>query len=106
MATFSDDVVWRVGGHNALSGVHRGREELGRWFQKVFELGGGEDFRAQPEDILGDDHFVMVFLRIRARRADETYEGMIPNAFRIVEGKIVESWFIPDDQARFDAFWS
>ncbi len=105
MAPYAEDVIWRVGGQNALSGVHRGRQALLEWFGKVFEL-GGEAFEIRADDVMAEDRYGMMFLSVKARRGDEVYEGTVPNAFRFEDGKIVESWFIPDDQTRWDAFWS
>src|SRR5262245_15372442 len=41
MSNFADDVVWRTGGDNALTGIRRGKDEVVRWFRTWDEKTGG-----------------------------------------------------------------
>jgi ketosteroid isomerase-like protein len=106
LANFADDVVWRTGGDNALTGVRRGRDEVARWFRTWDEKTAGSHM-IEPVDVLADDRHLVVFLRIKAEREGASLNVIVANAFRIgSHGRFTESWWLPDDQAAVDRFFS
>ena len=56
MATISDSVEWVVPGDSALSGVYRGKEEVGGLWAQIGEKG----FRTEPREFLADGDKVVV----------------------------------------------
>jgi ketosteroid isomerase-like protein len=106
LANFADDVVWRTGGDNALTGVRRGKDEVARWFRTWDEKTGGSHM-IEPVDVLADDQHLVVFLRIKAEREGTSLNVIVANAFRIgSDGRFTESWWLPDDQSAVDRFFS
>ena len=106
LANFADDVVWRTGGDNALTGVRRGKDEVARWFRTWDEKTGGSHM-IEPVDVLADDRHMVVFLRIKAERDGGSLKVIVANAFRIgYDGRFTESWWLPDDQSAVDRFFS
>lgn len=106
LSNFADDVVWRTGGDNALTGVRRGKDEVARWFRTWDEKTGGSHM-IEPVDVLADDRHMVVFLRIKAEREGASLNVIVANAFRIgSDGRFTESWWLPDDQSAVDRFFS
>jgi uncharacterized protein len=56
MANIADAVEWVVPGDNALSGVYRGKEEVGGLWAQV----GQKGFRTEPREFLADGDKVVV----------------------------------------------
>ena len=106
LANFADDVVWRTGGDNELTGVRRGKDEVVQWFRTWDEKTGGSHV-IEPLDVLADDAHLVVFLGIKAERDGASLDVKVANAFRLgPDGRFTESWWLPDDQAAVDAFFS
>jgi ketosteroid isomerase-like protein len=106
LSGFAEDIVWRTGGNNALAGTYRGRGELARWFETWNDWTGGTH-RITPVDVLADDDHLVLFLHISAQRDGETLDVEVANAFRVdAEGRWKESWWLADDQAAVDSFFS
>ena len=106
LSHFADDVVWRTGGDNQLTGVRRGKDEVAEWFRLWDERTGGSHV-IEPVDVLADDRHLVVFLRIKAEREDASLNVTVANAFRTgPDGTWTESWWLPDDQAAVDRFFS
>jgi ketosteroid isomerase-like protein len=106
LANFADDVVWRTGGDNELTGVRRGKDELVTWFRTWDEKTGGSHV-IEPVDVLADDRHLVVFLRIKAEREGASLNVKVANAFRLgPDGSFKESWWLADDQASVDRFFS
>jgi ketosteroid isomerase-like protein len=106
LSYFADDVVWRTGGDNALTGVRRGKDEVVRWFEIWDEKTGGSHV-IEPVDVLADDRHLVVFLRIKAEREGASLNVKVANAFRLgPDGSWKESWWLADDQEAVDRFFS
>lgn len=56
MATLSDAVEWVVPGDSALTGVYRGKEEVGGLWAQI----GQKGFRTEPREFLADGDKVVV----------------------------------------------
>jgi uncharacterized protein len=106
LSTFADDIVWRVGGANALSGTHRGKEDIAAWFAKLRELSGGT-LRVEPLDAVADDDHLAIFLHITGHKNGKSLDVKVVNAFRVdPDGRWKESWYAPDDQTAWDRFFT
>lgn len=106
MATFSDDIVWRSGGSSALSGTYRGKDEVAGWFGTIRRF-AGDTIDVEPVDVLADDEHLTIFLHITAKRDDQVLDVEVANAFRVdPDGRWKESWYLPNDQAAWDRFFS
>lgn len=103
---YADDAVYRVAGNNLVSGVHRGRDEIQRFFQRLGEVTEGT-MNVEVLDVLGsDDRAVMIF-RVTATRQGKSLDDTGTMAFRLnEEGKFVESWLLYSHQAAYDEFYS
>jgi ketosteroid isomerase-like protein len=67
LSTISDSVEWVVGGDNALTGVYRGKDEVGGMWAKLGERG----FSTEPSEFLADGDKVVVLTTWRVD-GDET----------------------------------
>jgi ketosteroid isomerase-like protein len=106
LSTFADDIIWRVGGANPLSGTHRGKGEVGAWFAKLRELSNGT-LHVEPVDAVADDDHLAVFLHITGQKDDKSLDVKVVNAFRVdSDGRWKDSWYAPDDQNAWDRFFS
>jgi ketosteroid isomerase-like protein len=106
MATFSDDIVWRSGGSSALSGTYEGKDDVARWFATIRRF-AGDTIDVEPVDVLADDEHLTIFLHITAKRDDQVLDVEVANAFRVdPDGRWKESWYLPNDQAAWDRFFS
>ncbi len=103
---FSADVTFVVPGHSALSGTHRGRDQLGeRFFSRMYELSGGT-MKTEVEEVLANDHRMVLFLRLTAERDGERlnvtiagfHDDLGPDGWR-------KATLLPDDLGAFDHFF-
>jgi ketosteroid isomerase-like protein len=97
-----ENVVWHTAGNGPLSGDHRGREEVLAVLAKGVEL-------AVPEfdvhDVAaGDDHVVSVLDVAWRRPGGETFSSRAVQVFHVSDERVLESWFLAEDQAGLDAF--
>jgi uncharacterized protein len=96
------NIVWHVGGTSSFAGDYRGREDVLAFFAKSVQV-------AVPEfdihDIAAGEDHVVTLLNGTWRRPDgATFEAKAVQVFHLTGGKALESWFLVDDQAGFDAF--
>jgi ketosteroid isomerase-like protein len=105
LAMHSEDVVMHVPGEGPLSGDHRGREGIAAVFQRELSM-LDEPPRLEPVDQLGsDDHAVTIVIQ-HLRRGGTDYAGRQTVLARVEGGRLAEVWFLPEDQAAFDAFFT
>ena len=106
MSMYADDAVYHVPGKNSISGSYRGRDEIRAFFIRLAELTQGT-FRAGVDELLADDSHVFMFWWSSARRGDKTLDARGGMGFKVnPEGQFTESWFLYDDQAAYDDFYS
>ena len=102
----ADDAVYRVPGKNMVSGNYRGRQEIRDFFIRLAEVTGGT-MRLGLQDIMGDDHHVVMFWTLYAERNGKSLDAHGAMPFKLDDdGKITESWFLYSDQAAYDDFYS
>lgn len=105
-AQLTDDVVWHVPGKNLLSRDYRGPDEVLGFMAHVRELSGGTA-RPQLLGVLANDGWAVALVRMFAEREGRQLDGSFQAwAYRIVDGKIAEFWFLVEDRYEVDAFWS
>jgi len=103
---FSDDVIWHVGGNNAQSGEHRGKEKVFGMFSMLAERSGGTAL-LQPTETVVDDWFAVALAEVHG-----TFDGeALDNAraamvLRIEDGRFTEIWSHHYDQEEMDQLWS
>jgi len=106
LARMTDDAVYRVPGHNLVSGNYRGKQEIRDFFMRLFEVTGGT-MRLGVDDVMGDDHHAVMFWTLTAERNGKSLDAHGAMAFKLDdEGKFTESWFLYSDQAAYDDFYS
>lgn len=100
---FADDVVFHIPGRNALSGDHRGKQEvLTRLFQAWEEAFGGLEIRVH--DLLATDDHVVVLSDRRATRDDRTLDMRAATVYHVRDGRIAEAWLFEWDPYAIDEF--
>jgi ketosteroid isomerase-like protein len=102
---FADDIVWHAPGNSPLSGDYKGRDSVLALFGKSAELSGGT-LNVEVHDILANDEHGVALTRSTAQRGGKTLDDNGVQVFHIRDGKTVETWFHPGDQAANDKFWS
>jgi ketosteroid isomerase-like protein len=102
---FADDIVWHSPGNSPLSGDYKGRDSVLALFGKIAELSGGT-LKVEVHDILANDEHGVVLTRGTAQRGGKSLDDNGVQVFHLRDGKAVESWFHPGDQAAADRFWS
>jgi ketosteroid isomerase-like protein len=108
-ATYAPDAVMHVAGTNPLSGTYRGHAEIAGQQRRQFELLGstGSARIEPPEAILASDSRAMIFFRAICEREGKRLDAVFVFAFTAgPDGRWQELWFLPDDQAAYDRFWS
>jgi uncharacterized protein len=105
-ALLAADVIWHVPGRNLVSKDYRGPDEVIGFLARVRELSGGSA-RPQLLSVLANDAYALALVRVFAEREGRKLDGSFQAwAYRIVDGKIAEFWFLVEDRYEVDAFWS
>jgi ketosteroid isomerase-like protein len=99
---YTEDVVVHVGGTSKLAGDYKGRDELQALFGRFMEAIG--DYSFENHAYLADDEHGCTLQHAKATRDGETFEldEAFINHFR--DGKVSEFWYLPVDQAGYDAW--
>jgi uncharacterized protein len=101
---FSDDVVLHFAGNNRVSGTYRGVDAVVDALQRANEGGGPQ---AEVEAVLASDQHVMIFFRATGEHGGTSLDVVLAEAMKLdTAGKVTEVWFLANDQAAYDAFWS
>jgi ketosteroid isomerase-like protein len=61
--------------------------------------------RLVPDQMIADGSLVVALVRWSATMRDRTMEGLEAAVYKVLDGRIVEAWFHPGDQAASDAFF-
>lgn len=103
---FSDDVIWHVGGNNALSGEHRGKEKVFGVFGTLAERSAGTA-RLQPTDTIVDDWFAVALAEVAGTFDGEALDNArVATVLRIEGGRFTEIWSHHHDQKEMDRLWA
>jgi RNA 2',3'-cyclic 3'-phosphodiesterase len=100
----SQDVVWRVPGHSAIAGEHRGIDAVLAYFAKRRAMTDAT-FRVTVHGtaLIGDR--VVQLAGGRAERDGGTVAWETAGVFRVAGGLIAECWLVPFDLYAFDEIW-
>jgi ketosteroid isomerase-like protein len=102
--TFSEEAVLHFAGTNRLSGTYRGVDAVTDALLRASQGGGTQ---AEVEAVLASDEHVMVFFRATGAHGGTTLDVVLAMAIKNdAAGKLTEIWFLANDQAAYDAFWS
>lgn len=104
-AMLAEDVSW----HDPYPPPHGGDlvgadAVFGDIFEKAGELTGGTT-RLRLRDVIADDKLALALVHWSSTYRGRTMEGTEAAVYRIREGRIVEAWFHPADQAASDEFF-
>jgi ketosteroid isomerase-like protein len=106
VAALADEIVWRVGGVNAMAGDHRGRRAVVEFLRRTTELTAGS-YRSTLRYVLADDEHAVAVYRASGSRPDGREIDIDQILLcRVEGGRLAEVVAVPTDQAAFDAFWS
>ncbi len=96
--------MYHLPGRQLGGGDLRGREAIltrGREYAASFD----EPSRSEVLDVVANDDFAVTFERFHAKRHGRTLDQTIRGVWHLREGRAVELWAHPEDQAACDAFW-
>jgi hypothetical protein len=94
---FDDDIKWHTSGTSVLSGDFKGKDAVFAFFGKLMELTEGT-FHQEIHAILADDDHVVVLVD-NGQQKPRPFTGQAVFVFHVRDGKAVECWDIPADQA-------
>lgn len=94
---FDDDIQWHSAGTSILSGDFRGKAEVFGLFGKLGEVTEGT-FHEEIHAILADDDHVVV-MTDNGQDKPRPFSGQQVFVWHVRDGKAVECWVIPTDQA-------
>jgi len=97
-----ENIVWHVPGTSSLAGDYHGREQVLGFFARSVQL-------AIPEfdihDIAAGEDHIVALLNTTWRSPDgSTFASRGVQVFHVDGDQAIESWFMAEDQAGFDAF--
>jgi ketosteroid isomerase-like protein len=98
-------ILWHVPGRGPLSGNYLGHQQVVAFFQHFQELSGGT-FRIRIDDVLANEHRVLVLVTESARRRNREWSSAQVHAWTIEDGKASVFWQFQGDQQTEDEFWS
>ncbi len=87
-----------------LSTDLQGKEAILDFWGKVMEM-GGQAFEVH-DAVAGDDHAVALVDTTFTRPDKGTLEMRQVWTFHCADGKITDGWFVNEDKAAADEFWS
>ena len=104
---FAPDIVHAVPGSSAVSGDHKGPQNVLAMYGKLAELSGGS-VRVELEDVLSGwrQRHVIAIHRADAERNGQTLAVREALLFTIVDGKVTEIQDFFGDIGAADSFWS
>ena len=102
---FAEDAVWTVPGRSAMSGVHRGREEIFRFLARLPKETDGT-YGSTLRDVLASGDRAAALYTARGTRRGRTLELDQVLLFRIEAGLVHEVLALPSDPEAFEEFWA
>jgi ketosteroid isomerase-like protein len=101
----ASDAVQRMPGDNAVSGEHKGRDNILAMYGKLGELTGGT-FRAVIDQIYANDDRVVAIYRGTAERGPKKLDTLRALVFEMQNGKIAGLDDMSSDTAIDDDFFA
>ena len=100
---YTDDVQVHARGKNKLAGDYKGKDKLQELFGQFMEA-MGEDYSFENHAYLADDEHGIILQTSKSQRAGKTFEIQEAFIMHFQDGKVSEMWYVPLDQAAFDAW--
>ena len=97
------DLVLHFPGNNILSGDHHGPEGARAFNQTLRDRSDGT-IRFEVLDVVGGDAHTFLLFVATAEREGRTYSWRAVSVYRIVDGKLRETWIHPFELDEVDAF--
>ena len=94
---FDDDIQWHAAGVGPLSGDYKGKEAVFGFFGDLMER-TESSFHQEIHAILADDDHVVV-LTDYGHDKPKPFSGHSVFVWHLRDGKVVECWDVPADQA-------
>ena len=104
-ATWTDDIVWHVGGNTVISGDYKGPDEVMGFFGRLMQETGG-NFKVELQHLIADDSYSMALVHSSGERNGKRMNQPNSHVARLVDGKIAEFWAFSYDAEELLAFWS
>jgi uncharacterized protein len=105
LRVLDERILWHVPGRGPLSANYMGHQQVLGFFQKFQELSNGT-FRIRIDDVLANEHRVVVLVTESARRRNRDWSSPQVHAWTIEGGKASVFWQFQGDQQTEDEFWS
>ena len=100
------NVLWHVGGRSRFARDYRGLDDVfENFFAPILSETGGS-LRNEVHDILASDDHVVVLFSQTAERNGKRLTARFANIEHVRDGRVVESWFFPEDAYALDEFYS
>jgi uncharacterized protein len=103
-ALMTDDIIWYLPGHNALSGAFHGRDGVMKNFAMLQQ--NVDTYWAQGIDYFGSDDYAVLVARVKATRGDKSIDLMECLLFKVRDGKFSHVWHMALDDHAWDAFFA
>ena len=102
----TDDIAWHVPGASPIAGTFRGPDQVIAYMQTRRDLARGT-FRMYRRDVLtGDGETVAALTDGEAIIDGIPRTWSTVGVYRLRDGRVVECWLVPFDQAEFDDIWT
>jgi predicted SnoaL-like aldol condensation-catalyzing enzyme len=102
---FSEDVALHCPGKNRISGDYQGKSGVVEFWQKQIAL-TDETFRAEIVAVSQGEGTLVLIIEISAQKNGKNYSWRRVNHYKVVEGRVVESWIYEGDQYTADEVFS
>jgi uncharacterized protein len=105
-ALLTEDVVWRVPGHNAIAGEYRGIDAVMEYFARRRDH-ADRTFRLHPGDVLvGEGDHIAALVDGSAVIGGVERHWSTVGLYRVRGERIAACWLLPLDPVAFDAVWA
>ena len=102
---FAADIAYHVPGRNFMAGDYEGIDAVIEVHRRDAEETEGTS-RSEVLDVFANDERAVVITSVSGRRKGRQLDQRFVEVFRMVDGKVAETWIHPADQYALDEFWS
>ena len=101
----ADDAFAHIGGANALSGLHRGKEATASVLARV-RATAPDGIELDIHDILANDDHGMAIVRVTAHRGASIYDEWETHVFELTDGAVAGIFIYWNDPGPADVFFA
>ncbi len=102
---FAPDAVWTVPGEGVMAGVHRGREQIFRFLDRLPKETGGT-YSSRLLDVLASETRAAALYRASGERRGRRLDLDQLLLFGLEAGVVRDVLALPSDPVAFDEFWT